>query len=91
MQTENAAPDRDCAHFAKSLRKWRHERGLLLKEVAAEFGVAEATWSRWEKQQRFPSPSNLRLLSEFIGVPICCFSYSDPGSCPHCPSNRPPP
>lgn len=75
------------AHFASRLRNWRAGRGLCLKQVAAEFGVAEATWSRWEKQERFPSPANLRLLAEFIGVPICCFFYPAPGSCPNCPGN----
>ncbi|MDP3850361.1 MAG: helix-turn-helix transcriptional regulator [Luteolibacter sp.] len=79
---------RDLAHFASRLRKWRNGRGLMLKQVANEFGVAEATWSRWEKQERFPSPAKLRLLAEFIGVPICCFFYPEPGSCPHCPGNH---
>jgi transcriptional regulator with XRE-family HTH domain len=76
------------AHFANCLRQWREGRGMVLKEVAEAFGVAEATWSRWEKQQRFPSPAKLRLLAEFIGVPICCFFYPKPGTCPHCPGNR---
>jgi transcriptional regulator with XRE-family HTH domain len=76
------------AHFATRLRQWRTGRGLMLKQVADEFGVAEATWSRWEKQERFPSPGNLRLLAEFIGVPICCFFYPAPGSCPNCPGNH---
>jgi DNA-binding transcriptional regulator YiaG len=78
------------AHFAGSLRKWRTGRGLVLKEVADAFGVAEATWSRWEKRERFPSPANLRRLAEFIGVPICCFFYPEPGSCPNCPGKAPP-
>lgn len=82
---QDSFTDRELAHFAERLRRWRVERGMLLKQVAAEFGVAEATWSRWEKQQRFPSPGNLRLLAEFIGVPICCFFYPDEASCPNCP------
>ena len=79
------------SHFAARLREWRRDRGLFLKQVAAEFGVAEATWSRWEKQERFPSPENLRLLAEFIGVPICCFFYPDEASCPNCscPQKKP--
>jgi len=85
---KDSTRDRDLAHFAARLCKWRTDRGLFLKQVADEFGVAEATWSRWEKQERFPSPGNLRQLAEFIGVPICCFFYQDPGSCPHCPGNR---
>ena len=84
---QDAFSDDERAHFAERLRAWREKRGMLLKQVAAEFGVAEATWSRWEKCERFPSPGNLRLLAEFIGTPICCFFYQDPGSCPNCPGN----
>ena len=76
--------DQEHAHFASRLRNWRAERGLFLKQVADQFGVAEATWSRWEKGERFPSATNLRLLAEFIGVPICCFFYPDDTSCPNC-------
>jgi transcriptional regulator with XRE-family HTH domain len=78
------------AHFAARLHQWRTDRGLMLKQVADEFGVAEATWSRWEKQERFPSPCKLRPLAEFIGVPICCFFYQDPASCPNCPGQAAP-
>ena len=77
-----------CAHFGECLRAWRIDHGLLLKRAAAGFGVTAATWRRWEKCERFPSPGKLRLLAEFIGVPICCFFYQDSGSCPHCPVNR---
>ncbi|MCB1133095.1 MAG: helix-turn-helix transcriptional regulator [Verrucomicrobiae bacterium] len=58
------------------------------KQAAAQFGVAEATWSRWENAERLPSATNLRLLAEFIGVPICCFFYPGPGSCPNCPGRK---
>ena len=73
------------AYFAAQLRKWRADHGLMLKQVAKNFGVAEATWSRWEQEERFPSPRNLRLLAEYIGVPLCCFFYPDDGSCLNCP------
>jgi hypothetical protein len=72
------------AHFAARLQHWRADRGIFLKQAAIEFGVADATWSRWEKQERFPSPATLRLLAEFIGAPICSFFYQDPGTCPNC-------
>lgn len=76
------------AHFAARLRKWREGRGMFLKQAATKFGVTEATWSRWEKQERLPSPANLRRLAELIGVPICCFFYPEPGTCPHCPGRK---
>ena len=82
---QDSTPDRDLTHFAARLRKWRNGQGMPLKQVATQFGVAEATWSRWEKQERLPSPAKLRLLAEFIGIPICCFFYQEPGTCPNCP------
>lgn len=72
------------ALLARHLREWRKTRGFPLKQVAASFGVAEATWSRWEKQSRFPAPENLRLLAEFIGVPVCRFFYPDEEGCSRC-------
>lgn len=81
--------DEERAHFANRLRSWRTAQGLVIKQAAAHFGVTEATWSRWEKEERFPSPANLRLLASLIGVPICCFFYPGPGTCPHCQASRP--
>lgn len=78
----NLNPER--ALLARHLSEWRKARGFPLKQVAASFGVAEATWSRWEKQSRFPAPENLRLLAEFIGVPVCRFFYPDEEGCPRC-------
>ncbi len=72
-------------HFAASLHAWREQRCVLIKQAAEQVGVAETTWIRWEKGQRFPSPAKLRLLAERVGVPICCFFYPAPGTCPHCP------
>lgn len=79
----------ECDHFAASLRKWRSAHGLMPRDAATRFGVADATWRRWEARQRFPAPGTLRLLAEFIGVPICCFFYQEPASCPHCPGKHP--
>jgi len=74
--------------LARHLREWRKLRGFTLKKVAVEFGVSEATWSRWKKGTRFPLPENIRLLAEFIGVPMCSFFYPDGQSCPACPLPR---
>ena len=35
-------------YLAQTLREWRAKNGWPLKKVAVEFGVTEATWSRWE-------------------------------------------
>jgi len=39
--------DEQHAHFANRLRQWGEDRGVEVKEVAAQFGVAQATCSRW--------------------------------------------
>ena len=78
-------PDSTRALLAKCLHDWRKSRGLLLKQAAADFGVSEATWDRWETGKRFPVPENLRRLAEFIGAPMCGFFYPEGESCPACP------
>ncbi len=75
--------------LGKCLRSWRKSQGFPLKRVARDFGVAEATWDRWEKGTRFPMAENLRLLAEFIGAPVCSFFYPDGPACPVC--QYPPP
>lgn len=74
-----ASPAR--ALVAQRLRDWRKSRGLALKEVAQEFGVCEATWARWEKASRFPSPEFIALLAEYMKVPVCDFFYPDDKEC----------
>jgi transcriptional regulator with XRE-family HTH domain len=74
------------ALLARRLRDWRKSKGFLLKQVASEFGVAEATWDRWETGSRFPEPETLRRLSEFIGAPMCSFFYPGWQDCAACVS-----
>jgi transcriptional regulator with XRE-family HTH domain len=78
------------ALFAKRLREWRKSHGFLLKQVADEFGVAEATWARWEKGSRFPLPEFIPLLAEYIDMPVCHFFYPSRGGCLECPFPRKP-
>jgi transcriptional regulator with XRE-family HTH domain len=72
--------------LGQRLHDWRKSRKLPLKQVADQFGVSEATWSRWEKGTRFPVPENLRRLAEFIGAPICNFFYADRQDVARCPA-----
>jgi len=60
-------------YLAQSLREWRKKTGWPLKKVAAEFGVTEATWSRWESGDRFPEHEFIHLLSDFVQIPVCRF------------------
>jgi len=60
-------------YLAQTLREWRKKNGWPLKKVAAEFGVTEATWSRWESGDRFPEHEFIHLLSNFVQIPVCRF------------------
>jgi transcriptional regulator with XRE-family HTH domain len=89
MTVKRKVPSEPASHsarvlLAKRLREWRKSHGFALKKVAVEFGVSEATWSRWEKGTRFPLPENIRLLAEFIDAPMCSFFYAGTQNCPPC-------
>jgi len=71
-------------HLAVTLRAWREQNGWPLKKVADEFGVTKATWSRWESGERFPSPIDLQLLSDFLHVPVCRFFAPPDHPCHSC-------
>ena len=60
-------------YLAETLRDWRAGKGWPLKKVAVEFGVAEATWSRWEHGARFPAPNLIGPLSQYVQIPVCRF------------------
>ena len=39
-------------------------------EIAKEFGVAQQTWSQWEKGTSTPSVVLMKKLEDAIGVPM---------------------
>jgi|GEM_PF-1822626 len=59
--------------FGRNLRAWRKSKKLLIKEVAADFGVSVSTWCQWETGRRFPAGDYLGLISEYMDVPVCHF------------------
>jgi transcriptional regulator with XRE-family HTH domain len=66
---------------AERLRAWRLASKLPLKQVAGDFGVSEATWARWEKGSRFPSPAYISRLAEYMKVPVCDLFFTDDQPC----------
>lgn len=54
----------------KALRVKRHQGhgGQLL--CAADFGVSQSEWSRWERGIKVPSAGNQKRIAEFFGVAI---------------------
>jgi transcriptional regulator with XRE-family HTH domain len=69
--------------FSARLRRWRHDRGIPLKRVAADLGVSTSVISAWENGEYFPSAAHLEQLSAYSGVPVCQFFYPEPGDCPN--------
>ena len=54
--------------LAERLRKRRKERKLSRRAVAQATGMAERTYQRYEKAEREPDATSLRLLADFYGV-----------------------
>ena len=68
--------------FSRNLAEWRSENGLLLKQVAPEFGVSVTTLHDWENGKRFPTSEHLDAISHYTGVPVCRFFCPTPEQCP---------
>ena len=45
--------------FADHVRKWRMDKGLLIRELATQLGVTEDTVINWERRGRLPRFKNL--------------------------------
>jgi transcriptional regulator with XRE-family HTH domain len=75
-------------YLAETLQDWRAKNGWPLKKVAAEFGVTESRWSRWESGERFPPRRYIARLAAFLGVPVCRFYNAPADPCPSCNRQR---
>lgn len=54
----------------EKLRELRKEKGISLKELGAEVGVAESTMSLYENGKRQPDYETLLKLAEYFGVSV---------------------
>lgn len=54
----------------EKLRELRKEKGISLKELGAEIGVAESTMSLYENGKRQPDYETLLKLAEYFGVTV---------------------
>jgi hypothetical protein len=79
---EKREPGKSPNYLACTLRRWRARNGWPLKKVADEFGVTEATWSRWESGDRFPDHELIQPLANYVQVPICRFFCKVDSRCP---------
>jgi transcriptional regulator with XRE-family HTH domain len=48
------------------IRKWRMDKGLLIKELAARLGVTEDTVINWERRGVRPCGNYMQRLRNFI-------------------------
>lgn len=76
------APGKVPNYLARTLHRWRARNGWPLKKVADEFGVTQATWSRWESGDRFPEHHFIQPLANYLQVPICRFFCVVDARCP---------
>lgn len=54
----------------EKLRELRKEKGISLKDLGAEMGVAESTMSLYENGKRQPDYETLLKLAEYFGVTV---------------------
>ncbi len=67
------------------LLRWRMHNQMNIAGAALGLGVSRATWGHWESGLRYPSPSNLHLLSLYTGLPPVAFLCPQ---WPNCPFSR---
>ena len=53
-----------------NLKKLRKERGISQREVAAQLGIAQNSYSRYENGSRQPDIEQLNKLADFFGVSV---------------------
>ena len=56
--------------FALRLRKLRKEKELTQKQAAAEFGLSEILWRKYEGGDRTPTFEGLIALADYFGVSL---------------------
>lgn len=54
----------------KTLRAFRLARDLSQRECGEMVGKSQITWSRWERQVRYPSPPIAKKLAKITGVAL---------------------
>ena len=61
--------------LSENLIRLRGDRQWTQRCAANTLGVAESTWSQWEKGKRFPPSHMLALLGILFGVPVCSLLF----------------
>ena len=53
---------------ARTIREWRQEAFVTLRELAEEVGIDASTISLWETGKRQPRATSLRRLAHALGI-----------------------
>jgi len=61
---------KNLVRLARTIRKRRMELGITQLEVAETCGVSQSTVSEWENAEYWPSAKRIRILAEFLIIPI---------------------
>ena len=57
--------------FAAAFKKWRREKKIPLKQLAADLDVSIATIDLWESGKRFPNGEHFEQLATYTGRSPC--------------------
>ena len=52
------------------LTELRREKHLALEELAEQVGISKSSLSTWERGERSPQMSKIKVLAKFFGVPV---------------------
>jgi len=68
MRELNPKYPKNPQNLGQQIRKARMDKGLLIRELAAQIGVTEETMLNWEVRGRKPTEENIKRIKDFIGV-----------------------
>ena len=66
------------AIMLRGLRRIRREKGIKVKDAAAELHVSRQAYMSWEKGEGFPNKKNLIALLEYFGCEMEDLFRADP-------------
>lgn len=69
---------RDASVVGRSIRFWREERRLRIKDVADQLGIAFSGVAEYERGQRRIPVDALMTIADILAVDICRFFEEPP-------------
>jgi transcriptional regulator with XRE-family HTH domain len=66
-----------------NIRRERRSRNIKQECVAQKLGIKQGTYSRIENNKIKPTFERVERIAEALSCPICAFSNTGEGGCPH--------